>query len=292
MDNTQKVIDALFPTKNNLGKSYLSYSFMSGFMECPARALNDAFEDSDPTVFGKWVHDLIEYSTLNPEIPAIELLDKCCELIDTGKAPRSGYSIRWKNQYREKAKTIFDDTSFFGRQFDGFELLSTESKNLPKGHTQNIYGKNYFVVEMPFQCKYILLGSIDKISANADMTCAIIQDWKTGKTKIPDAFQVMTYGYAAFSMWPTLRKINCWYDYVEFKDSKLVCLVRDEEQKADYVNKKYAGQPVTVYSYKECCDIITEHVKYYMTGISDPTPSESACRWCSFKDRCPVAYKD
>jgi Protein of unknown function (DUF2800). len=248
-----------------------SYSKMSTYKECPQKykfryILKIPEKPKYYFAFGTALHKVMEfmYANLKPPFPPLEETLKFFRL-DWQKTSfaEKGYASAQKELegYEEGVKII--EAYYKKHEKDIFNPLSTEFRT-----TQEVDGLS-------------IISIVDRIDYLGEGKVSIL-DYKTGKTVKREPDQLLMY-QKLMSQSPQLLKL------VQTKDPSV--------EKVDVANLLFYYLPkldeqIYTPAPKEEIDIFWQGVLKVADNIKaekfSATPSELACKFCDYKDLCPV----
>lgn len=244
----------------------VSVSRLKSFAACPFRAAWKYVEgntepESEPTVFGKAVHEILRqvgaFYDANRKMPATKQL------------------TAWINEQKEaatqtgllSASAVKDISQVAKRGLDRIEAIPTDARILVEHH---------FNVPVPGHEGVALQGFIDLAYITADGTEAVISDWKTNRKGYEvgedPAHQLPLYAWALLQEFPSLERIRLRLNFLRLD------LASEAVYEADL------GESAVEYLLTQVDRILAR----YESGEFPATPG-SVCGTCPAALTCPAA---
>lgn len=149
-------------------------------------------------------------------------------------------------------------------------MLKTYLSNLVESGLPNVLS-NEKKFEISLKDNIIIRGFIDRVDRDSDKDFHIV-DYKTGKSKYLDAFQLLVYALAIFNEYPNLDRIKCSY------------IVLSEGSKVIPYN-------FTKTDVERVVNDIVQTGEQIRTDKTWETRPQMLCAYCDFEAACPATQQ-
>jgi len=254
-------------------KFYFSYSKFSLYNECPFKykvRYIDKIKEKPKSFFyfGDVIHKTLEYFFRRVPPPKIEDLIKFL-------------TEEWKSK-------PFEERGYLNQHYEKIDY--NKALNVIK----NFYQKHSENKEIPFQLEYKTYVDVDGITANivADKLeykgggNIIIVDYKTGKPGERTKDQLYFYQKICEMDRNLIEKVKEIYRENVKKINVLDMVYYYVETLKEVKIPRADDREINCF-----WEDVLKTVENIKNKKFDPKPSELSCRWCDFKEQCPI-YKD